>query len=101
VPQPMSKTASDVVLVIAAVIWAGLLYNLIQPFPVPWDKVLTYFAVGVFVLHALELVMFRSLLGVGGNAKVSDALCILISGAFFASYLAKVRASKHETTKTP
>ncbi|MEM9877932.1 MAG: DUF1145 domain-containing protein [Pseudomonadota bacterium] len=94
----MSKAASDIVLIIASIIWVGLLYNLAQPFPPPWDKILNYFALGVFIIHALELAMFRKLLGASGNAKLLDSMLILISGAFFASYLAKVRADKTNHT---
>lgn len=93
----MSKTSNAIILAVAAIVWAGLLLNLVLPFPPPWDKVLRYFAIGLFVVHALELMMFRSLLGASGNSKAIDGILILMGGAFHASWLAKVKAASHKT----
>lgn len=90
----MSKTSNAIIIAIASIVWAGLLLNLVLPFPDPWDKVLRYFAIGLFIIHALELMMFRALLGASGNAKAIDGLLIIIAGAFHASWLAKVRTMK-------
>lgn len=90
----MSKTTHRIIIAIASLVWAGLLLNLVLPFPPPWEKVLRYFAIGLFVIHALELAMFRALLGESGNSKAVDSLLIIIAGAFHASWLAKMRAAK-------
>lgn len=90
----MSKPLHRVILLLASIVWAGLLLNLVLPFPPPWDKVLLYFAIGLFIIHALQLAMFRALLGASGNSKALDRLWIIVAGPFHASWLAKVRADK-------
>lgn len=90
----MRKSSLTVITAIAMLVWLGVLLNLVLPFPAPWNKVLAWFGLGLFIVHGSELLMFRSLLGASGNAKWLDGLLIIISGAFHASYLARERAHK-------
>ncbi|MEO0411879.1 MAG: DUF1145 domain-containing protein [Pseudomonadota bacterium] len=90
----MSKSPLTIITAIAGLVWLGVLINIALPFPAPWDKVLRWFGLGLLIIHSLELLMFRSLLGASGNPKWLDSLLIIVSGAFHASYLARQRAQR-------
>lgn len=92
----MLSTLHRTIIALAAIVWIGLLINLVAPFPAPWNKVLFYFLIGMAILRALELVMYRALLGVSDNTKAVDAVLIVLIGSFHASWLAKQRANQRK-----